>query len=114
MVFVTFFLPLMEMWILKNLFSWKDNNTMLLIACRKVHFKIGKVKCHGKVILPIFLLLCCLFKPLVMAMIKWSPQGSIILNLPGMYNVRSTLVLGGYLGTGQNTSFKFLLSMLGI
>ena len=74
MVFVTFF-PLMEMWILKNLFSWKDNNTMLLIACRKVHFKTGKVKCHGKVILLFFLLLCCLFKPLVMAMIKWSQQG---------------------------------------
>ena len=64
----------MEMWILKNLFSWKDNNTMLLIACRKVHFKTGKVKCHGKVILPIFLLLCCLFKPLVMAMMKWSEK----------------------------------------
>ena len=79
-----FFFPLMEMWILKNLFSWKDNNTMLLIACRKVHFKIGKVKCHGKDILPIFLLLCCLFKPLVMEMIKWSQQGSTILNLLGI------------------------------
>jgi len=95
----------MEMWILKNLFSWKDNNTMLLIACRKVHFKTGKVKCHGKVILLIFLLLCCLFKPLVMEMIKWSQQGSTILNLPGMYNVRSTLVLGGPVGTGQRSYF---------
>ena len=105
MVFVTFFLPLMEMWILKHLFSWKDNNTMLLIACRKVHFKIGKVKCRGKVILIIFLLLCCLFKPLVMAMIKWSQQGSTILNLPGMYNVIRTLVLGGYVSTGQRPYF---------
>ena len=107
MVFVTFFLPLMEMWILKILFSWKDNNTMLSIACRKVHFKTGKVKCHGKVILLIFLLLCCLFKPLVMAMIKWSQQGSTILNLQGMYNVRSTLVLGGYVGTRQKHLFGF-------
>ena len=105
MVFVTFFLPLMEMWILKKLFSWKDNNTMLLIACRKVHFKTGKVKCHGKVILTIFLLLCCLFKPLVMEMIKWSQQGSTILNLPGMYIVRSTLVLGGYIDTRKISSF---------
>ena len=58
----------MEMWILKHLFSRKDNNTMLLIACRKVHFKTAKVKCRGKVIILIFLLLCCLFKPLVMEM----------------------------------------------
>ena len=105
MVFVTFFFPLMEMWIPKNLFSWKDNNTMLLIACRKVHFKTGKLKFHEKVILPIFLLLCFLSKPLVMAIIKWSQQGSTILNLPGMYNVRSTLVLGGYVGTGKRSSF---------
>ena len=95
----------MEMWILKNLFSWKDNNTMLLIACRKVHFKIGKVKCHGKVILIICLLLCCFFKPLVIVMIKWSQQGSTILNLLGMHNVRSTLILGGYNGTRQKSSF---------
>ena len=94
----------MEMWILKNLFSWKDNNTMLLIACRKVNFKTGRVKYHGKVVI-IFLLLCCLFKPLVMEMIKWSQQRSTILNLPGMYNVRSTLVLGGYAGTRQRSSF---------
>ena len=105
MVFVTFSFPLMEMWILKKLFSWKDNNTMLLIACRKVHFKTSKVKCHGKVILLLFLLLCCLFKPLVMAMIKWSQQGSTILNLIGMYNVRIIIVLGIYLGTRQKTSF---------
>ena len=105
MVFETFFLPLMEMWILKNLFSWKDNNTMLLIACRKVHFKTRKVKCHGKVILLIFLLLCFLFKPLVMEMIKFSQQGSTILNLPRMYNFRSTLVLGGYVGTRQKSCF---------
>ena len=85
-------------------FSWKDNNTMILIACRKVYFKIGKVKCHGKVILLIFLVLCCFFKPLVMVMIKWSQHGSTILNLRGMYNVISTLVLGGYVGTGQNSS----------
>ena len=26
----------------------KYNNTMILIACRKVHFKTGKVKCHEK------------------------------------------------------------------
>ena len=78
---------------------------MILIACRKVHFKIDKVKCHGKVILPICLPLCCLFKPLVMAMIKSSQQGSTILNLPWMYNVRSTLVLGGYVGTGQRSYF---------
>ena len=51
-----FFFPLMEIWILNNLFSEKDNNTMLLIAFRKVHFKTGKVKCHGKVILLFFLL----------------------------------------------------------
>ena len=104
MVFVTFF-PLLEMCILKNLFSWKDNNTMLLIACRKVHFKTGKVKCHGKVILLFFLLLCCFFKPLVMVMIKWSQQGSTILTLGGMYNIRSTLVLGGYIGTRQRSYF---------
>ena len=78
---------------------------MLLKACRKVHFKTGKVKCDGKVILLIFLILCCLFKPLVMEMIKWSQQGSTILNLLGMYNVISTLVLGGYIGTGQRSSF---------
>ena len=78
---------------------------MLLMACRKVNFKIGKVKCRGKVILLIFLLLCCLFKLLVMAMIKWWQQGSTILNFPGMYNVGSTLVLGGYVGTGQRSSF---------
>ena len=42
-----------------------------------------------------------LFIPLVMAMMKWSQQGSTILNIPWMYNVRSTLVLGGYVGTGQ-------------
>ena len=95
----------MEMWILKSLFSWKYNNTMLLITCRKVHFKTSKVKCHGKFILPFVLLLCCLFKPLVMEMIKWSQQRSTILNLPGMYNVRSTLVLDGYVGTGQRQSF---------
>ena len=75
---------------------------MILIACRKVHFKTGKVKCHGKFILPIFLLLCYLFKPLVMAMIKWSQQGSTILNLPEMYNIISALVLSGYVGTGQS------------
>ena len=86
-------------------FSWKDNNPMILIACRKVHFKTCKVKCHGKVILLIFLLLCCLFKPLVMEMIKWSQQGSTILNLIGMYNVRSTIVLGIYLVTPQKSSF---------
>ena len=84
---------------------WKDNNTMLLIASRKVHFKIGKVKCHGKVILLIFLLLCCLFKPLVMEMTKWSQQGSTISNLLGMCNLRSTLILGGYIGTGKRSSF---------
>ena len=78
---------------------------MILIACRKVHFKTGKVKCHGKVILQFFLLLCCLFKPLVMAMINRSQQGSTISNIPGMYNVRSTLVLGGHVGTGQRSSF---------
>ena len=50
--------------------SWKDNNPMILIACRKVHFKTCKVKCHGKVILLNFLLLCCFFKPLVMAMMS--------------------------------------------
>ena len=50
-------------------------------------------------------LLCCLFKPLVMEMIKWSQQGSKFLNLLGMYNVRSTLVLGGYVGTGQRSPF---------
>ena len=86
-------------------FSWKDNNTMILIACRKVHFKTGKVKCHGKVILLFFLLLCCFFKPMVMVMIKWSQQASTILNLIGMYNVRSTIVLGRYLGTQQKSSF---------
>ena len=59
-------------------FSWKDNNIMILIACRKVPFKTDKVKCHGKVILLIFLLLCCSFKLLVMAMIKGSQQESII------------------------------------
>ena len=75
--------------------SWKYNNTIILIACRKDYFKIVKVKCHGKVILIIFLLLCCLCKPFFMEMIKWSQQGSTILNLRGMYNVRSTLVLGG-------------------
>ena len=84
---------------------------MLLIACRKVHFKTSKVKCHGKVIIPIFLLLCCLFKPLVLEMIKWPQQGSTILNLPGMYNVRSTLVLGGYVGTGQRSSFYFVINV---
>ena len=78
---------------------------MLLIACRKVHFKTGKVKCHGKFILLILLISCCLFKPLVMAMIKWSQQGSTILNLLGMYNARSTLVLGGHIGTRQRSSF---------
>ena len=77
---------------------------MILIACRKVHFKKGKVKCHAKVILLIFLLLWYFFKPLVMVIIKWSQQGSTILNLRGMYNVRSTLVLGGYVGTGQKSS----------
>ena len=60
---------------------------------------------YGKVILLICLLLCFLFKPLVMEIIKWSKQGSTILNLPGMYNVRSTLVLGGYIGTRQISSF---------
>ena len=80
---------------------------MILIACRKVHFKTGKVKCHGKVIFIIFLCLGCFFKPLVMVMIKWSQQGSTILNLRGMYNVTSTLVLGGYLGTGKNHLFSF-------
>ena len=95
----------METWILKRIFSWKDNNTMLLIACRKVHFETGKVKCHGKFILLIFLILCCLLKPLVMDMIKWSQHVSTIINLPGMYNVRSTLVLGGYVGTGQKSYF---------
>ena len=75
-------------------FSLKDNNPMILIACRKVHFKTCKLKCHAKVILLFFLLLCCFFKPLVMVTIKWSHQVSTILNLPGMYNVRSTLVLG--------------------
>ena len=78
---------------------------MILIACRKVHFKTGKVKCHGKLILLVFLLFCCFCKPLVMVMIKWSQEGSTILNLPGMHNVRSTLVLGGYVGTGQRSSF---------
>ena len=85
-------------------FSWKDNNTMILIACRKVHFKTNKVKCNGKFILLILLLLCCFFKPMVMTRIKWSQQGSTILNLRGMYNVRSTLVLGGYIGIGQRSS----------
>ena len=81
---------------------------MILIACRNgrnVHFKTCKVKCHGKVVLLFFLLLCCFFKPLVMVMIKWSQQGTTILNLRGMYNVRSTLVLGGYVGTVQKSSF---------
>ena len=63
------------------------------------------VKCHGKVILLFFLLLCCFFKPLVMVMIKWSQQGSTILNLIGMYNVRIIIVLGIYLGTRQKSSF---------
>ena len=34
--------------------SWKYNNKMILIACRKDDFKTVKVKCHGKVILLIF------------------------------------------------------------
>ena len=58
-----------------------------------------------KLFFQFFLLLGCLFKPLVMAMIKWSQQGSTILNLPWMYNARSTLVLGGYVGTGQRSCF---------
>ena len=86
----------------KIIIQWFNND---LIACRKVQFKTGKVKCHGKVILLIFLLLCCLFKPLIMAMIKWSQQGLTILNLRGIYNVRSTVVLGGYISTGQRSYF---------
>ena len=41
---------------------------------------------------------------IVMEMIKWSQQGTTILNLRGMYNVRSTLVLGGN-NTSQKSSF---------